>query len=504
MKCNICDCDQFKPGPKNRLSATNMRPCCNNCGSLERQRIRRRIYRACPISFFSTRRLLQLGDDNSLETKWFLSVERLTLERSLLLGREPLPLASGWIDFIAMSTLLEYIPDARAALKEACRLLSPRGVLQLHFANHKSRDRTEDVRPVPSNGGVLQYFGKDVLHYFKDVLHDMTVLAIDEVDPVTGTSEQVHLAFNFRRDADEILYALKTLTNANVEVIHITKEMANPVTAASRKVLSPDIVTTPMKTDADPFSPLLDELNKWSSTGRICKFWWRDDDLQRVTPALEMLSNLSHEFSAPVLVAVIPGNADVNLAKETADMSTLVFCQHGFMHINHESNTSLKSEFGASRHIKDIELDLINGKNRMKELFRGRFFEVFVPPWNTISNEAIPLLKYLDYIGISLFAEMESDNKTPLTITNTHIDIANWSTAPKVKCYPTPILISQLVNRLKFQRLKFDTDTDPVGILTHHKAMHEDSFSFMRQLLTATQSYDFVKWLSPQEIFVKK
>ena len=172
------------------------------------------------------------------------------------------------------------------------------------------------------------------------------------------------------------------------------------------------------------FGPLREELEQWDCAGRICAFWWRDDDLQRSAPELSRLREISERHTVPVMLAVIPGLADAALGHDMRGTDTMAFCQHGWMHANHEPEGAIRSEFGASRALSEIEADIRAGHDRLREVFGERFFPVFVPPWNTLADEAIELLPRIGFAGLSCYGTRpDTARSRNLKIVNAHLDI---------------------------------------------------------------------------------
>ena len=73
------------------------------------------------------------------------------------------------------------------------------------------------------------------------------------------------------------------------------------------------------------FDDLEPELALWRRKGLIPRFWLRDDDATRPTPALDRLLGLVHAFDAPLLLAVIPADATEALARRIGG-ERLVIC----------------------------------------------------------------------------------------------------------------------------------------------------------------------------------
>ena len=479
MNCNICGSEQFLAGPNGRLATTNAPPCCARCGSLERQRIVRRVFQAFPLGLLDHRRARQYGDAICVDKKWFRSFEPVDSTDALGLGSASHPPGAPMAyDLIALNHLLEFIADDRAALTALRAQLSPRGILQLGFSGTATRAHGVDFAPAQADTGVFHLYGRDVLEHFSDILSGMTALVVEQTDPCTEVREVLHFVFMCRRDAEDALRWLTLEGSATLEL----RDIVGPAPAPA-------------------FAPLAAELALWQAAGLTCRFWWRDDDLVSMSPLLQQLADMSHRFKVSVLVAVIPAQADANLAHATTAMQSLVFCQHGYDHVNHEDKGEPSSEFGAGRGLDALKVDLERGQARMRALFGARFFPVFVPPWNRIASAAVPLLEQVHFIGLSQYADMERHTATSLQVADTHVDIIQWSAAPDTHCRPVADLVERIVYVLKKQRLQDNALGEPIGLLTHHRVMRSDSWDFVHALLTLTRSFDCVQWLTPQQIF---
>jgi hypothetical protein len=267
----------------------------------------------------------------------------------------------------------------------------------------------------------------------------------------------------------------------------------SPVPSASPPV--PDGATA-----ARAFAPLHEELALWQKAGRSCPFWWRDDDLTTTTPALRMLSDMAERNGAPVLMAVIPARADAMLAKDTAGMSRLSFCQHGLRHFNHQAAGQPPSEFGTARPLAAVAADLREGYARMQALFGERFLPLFVPPWNRLRPDAVSLLELMGIRGISTYQGESDGFDAVLRVVDVHMDILVWSPKPPIACRPIDDLVGRIVAQLHVARASPDKPA-PVGILTHHRPMQADSWAFMQRLFDATAAWSCVRWMSASELF---
>lgn len=249
---------------------------------------------------------------------------------------------------------------------------------------------------------------------------------------------------------------------------------------------------------ASPFAPLRAELACWEAAGVACTFWWRDDDLVADSPALRRLAALSQRHQAAVLVAVIPAQADAALAHAAeAGMPTLVFCQHGWGHVNHAAPDQPSSEFGPARAPDAALADLTQGCERMRALFGQRFLPVMVPPWNKLAPALAARLPELGLHGLSQYLAEPAVEVERLVRVDTHLDIVDWRDGGGV-CDPAA-LVARLVAVLQMRRS--GQLREPVGILSHHRVMADGSWRFLDQLLAETRQYAGVRWLHPNEVF---
>ncbi|HEX8609672.1 MAG TPA: polysaccharide deacetylase family protein [Telluria sp.] len=248
----------------------------------------------------------------------------------------------------------------------------------------------------------------------------------------------------------------------------------------------------------DPFAPLRAELACWEDEQRECSFWWRDDDLVADSPALRRLAALSQRHAAPVLVAVIPAQADAALARATEDgMPTLAFCQHGWGHVNHAAPGEPNSEFGAARDPTAAEADLARGSERMRELFGERFMPVMVPPWNKLAPALAARLPALGLCGVSQYLAEPHAPVDGLVRVDTHLDIVDWRSGAGVR---DPVaLIERLVAILQMRRN--GQLSEPVGILSHHRVMADGTWRFLDRLLAVAADFSCVRWLHPRDVF---
>jgi len=100
------------------------------------------------------------------------------------------------------------------------------------------------------------------------------------------------------------------------------------------------------------------ELAQWDTPPRL---WWRDDDAQAASPALDRLIAQVEWVQAPLHLDVIPkGLSETLHGRLTAANDTWVL-QHGLRHTNHEPKGLRPSEIGESRYLALQQADLAAG-----------------------------------------------------------------------------------------------------------------------------------------------
>lgn len=199
--CNICGGTEFGRGPSGRLSATRIAPHCYRCGSLERQRIGRRIFQALPTGFLHWRRCLQFSPDQSSDPRWFRSYELSIYGGEGGLDIQAIDRADASYDFVTLSHVLECIPRDLGAFDELVRIIAPHGILHLSVSGALTRERSIDHARAIDPYGTLHLYGRDVYQRFGCAQKRLGMLIVEGEDPVTGVRDVMHL---FTRHAPDI------------------------------------------------------------------------------------------------------------------------------------------------------------------------------------------------------------------------------------------------------------------------------------------------------------
>ncbi len=235
------------------------------------------------------------------------------------------------------------------------------------------------------------------------------------------------------------------------------------------------------------------ELDLWPA-GKAT-FWWRDDDATVPSPRFDRLLALSNQ---PLALAIVPAHMRVTLAERLGG-SLVDVLQHGFSHDNHQPASDKKAELGNARPLALMQEELARGWQRLAALFGRRALRVLVPPWNRIDDGLVATLYTQGYTGLST-ANPREDAGDGLVRANAHIDIIDWIVNPR-KFIGLEAALDLAVAHLSARRQGTVDPLEPTGLLTHHLAMDEASFAFIRDFLARSAAHPAVQWLAARDIF---
>src|ERR1051325_10326944 len=226
---------------------------------------------------------------------------------------------------------------------------------------------------------------------------------------------------------------------------------------------------------------LVDELDRWGEAGRVATLWWRDDDAVAATAQLDALLRLAS--GVPLALAVIPAFARPDLAAALASSSPVAVLQHGWQHAN-RAGDGKKSEYPHGRPAAVVGAEIGAGRARLRGMFGTRALPVFVPPWNRIGDDMLPLLRSH---GIAALSTMAPRRGRPLpaglAAIDVHLDVVAWRGDRGF--VGTGAALGRLVGVLCAARSA--VAADPIGILTHHLLMDPPTAAFLEQLVAVTR-----------------
>jgi hypothetical protein len=220
----------------------------------------------------------------------------------------------------------------------------------------------------------------------------------------------------------------------------------------------------------DPLRDRLDQLHGQAA------FFFRDDDAGWEDVALSRLLDVFEEQSAPVDLAIIPAAVTENLAKALRGRHEkaaprLRFHQHGFSHVNHETNAR-KCEFGESRGLVEQRLDIAAGRARLTQFFGETLDPFFTPPWNRCTQATVESLNSLGFAALSRDATATALRLDGLAELSVDVDWARRE-------HPMGAGLTAVGARLADAVVR----RPAVGVMLHHARLAGEDLQALRELL---------------------
>ncbi len=206
--------------------------------------------------------------------------------------------------------------------------------------------------------------------------------------------------------------------------------------------------------------------------------FFRDDDAGWDDVRLNALLDCFAPTATPIDLAVIPASigeplADSLLERRARNPAVLGLHQHGYAHVNHESE-GRKCEFGPARASEDQHRDLLAGKERLTRLLGPALDSLFTPPWNRCTEITGECLAALGFSGLSrdrTALPLQRDDLPELPV---HID---WCGIRARSNSPWEDLGKALALHV------VNPPESAVGIMLHHAVMDEDDLGHLDGLL---------------------
>jgi peptidoglycan/xylan/chitin deacetylase (PgdA/CDA1 family) len=237
------------------------------------------------------------------------------------------------------------------------------------------------------------------------------------------------------------------------------------------------------------------EFDRWHEAGRTALLWWRDDDATAPTPLLEMLLQLAD--GVPLALAVIPASARPELARTLERAPAASVVQHGWLHRNHSESGGKKSEYGPGRPQSRVAAEIAAGRTRLAAMFGRRVLPVFVPPWNHIAPEYMPLLAESGVRALSAMASSRRPAPESIARIDIGLDLVDWHRGRGF--IGREAALGGLIAGLQAMRTGLAA-APAFGILTHHAVMDRAGAAFLARLVEATRSHAAASWAGLPEL----
>lgn len=250
----------------------------------------------------------------------------------------------------------------------------------------------------------------------------------------------------------------------------------------------------------DPvWQPVRAELDRWASEGRRVDLWLRDDDAASPSPALDRLAGLAEHFRVPVLLAVVPFQAEPALAERLGRAPLLLPCQHGAWHRNHAPPDQKKCEVGSHRPQAKVMAELAAARQRLHDLFGTSLLPIFVPPWNRIAGEIVMALPELGFSGLSCFRKFRLPAGGGPVLVNSEVDIIDWHGGRIGRSAPA---LAEEIARLLAERRGESSGNTALGLLLHHRDHDATAWSVLDTLLRAIAGHPAIRLADPRQLFL--
>lgn len=199
-------------------------------------------------------------------------------------------------------------------------------------------------------------------------------------------------------------------------------------------------------------------------------FWIRDDDLNKNTAKFKDFITPFIETKSPILLAAIPQNIDRSLAEFLDPYPFIHIAQHGYNHKNHSQCGTKKIEYGGTVDPQTLIKHTLKGQRTLKRLFKDKFSNIFIPPWNRIEPVFQPMIRE-HYKGLSTFRDHSLHSEIPQQ--NAHLDFINWKSNKRFKT------VQKILNEID----TLSKTTSTIGLLTHHLDHRKKDNKFLKELL---------------------
>ncbi len=226
--------------------------------------------------------------------------------------------------------------------------------------------------------------------------------------------------------------------------------------------------------------------------GKVLDFWWRDDDAVSVTAPLDRLLDQSERFGVPLVLAVIPEQAEPDLFIRIADLDRVTVSQHGFAHRNHEPPLTKKTELGTARSADLVLDELARGRDMLAGQAGSRFAPILTPPWNRIAPDVAKRRVEIGLTGLSTYGPVGDE---PHHV-NAHVDMIDWhGWRGFIGWDRVTVMLNKEIDR------RLAGPNEPIGLLTHHLVHDEETWAFLEAFLSLASDHPAVRWPNPPSLF---
>ena len=205
-------------------------------------------------------------------------------------------------------------------------------------------------------------------------------------------------------------------------------------------------------------------------------FFFRDDDAGWDDEALWRLLDLCQANEVHIDVAVIPVELDAERATALCDRAStgvVHLHQHGFRHVNHETN-GRKYEFGPSRSHDQQLADIAQGRALIGGQLHPYVEPIFTPPWNRCTEQTAAALANLGFEVLSRDRSATPFGLAELAEVPVTVD---WFAKTKGEPWTRDQVGTQIAQQIV-------DGSAPVGVMLHHAITNLEHLALIDQLFT--------------------
>ena len=244
------------------------------------------------------------------------------------------------------------------------------------------------------------------------------------------------------------------------------------------------------------FSPSLWwELMCWEASGERARLWWRDDDAQGPSPALDRLLETRATADAPLTLAVTPGPGLVALCNRLACEQDVTVIQHGVDHQNRREGAQA-GEFPHDWSRQQVVARLQADAGRLAHAPGAE--AVFAPPWNDAHPELGEALAQAGFVAWS--AHRDTPQQGPLPRFDVHLDLLRWRDGPRFRGEAR--VLGELTREMNARRRARDWRR-PIGLLTHHLDHDAASWRFLSEFLNWSRGQPALDWVDLPQLLAE-
>lgn len=224
--------------------------------------------------------------------------------------------------------------------------------------------------------------------------------------------------------------------------------------------------------------------------------FFRADDIGAGGRAFNALCEIFRSHRIPLGMAVVPAWLSDVRAKQLfsavpREEPLWGWHQHGWRHVNWE-RAGKKSEFGEQRPIEKQWRDILQGQQKMRDIFGDRLVNVFTPPWNRLSVSTLRILQELGFEGVSMGKVFPRGVRSPLAMKNLRVNLDLHTRKGKDSHQDFQEILAELATLFGKR--------EPVGIMIHHQKMTYFAFEFLDELLALLKNLAGIQFVGFQEI----